>query len=126
MKKESLFIFLFLFCFSHPQIEREEFRKVLMKFGLKLDNGQLENFLSRCNMTSRKDGKVLYKEFLQQFQDRSESGVPHKILCNPTHRFNLEDHRAGSPGAASSITAAEARVMSMFQGDFLALLGTFQ
>ncbi|XP_072038422.1 EF-hand calcium-binding domain-containing protein 6-like [Amphiura filiformis] len=107
------------------EIEREEFRQILMKFGLKLDGSQLENFLARCNMTIRRDGRVCYREFLQQFQDRSESGVPHKILCNPTHRFNLEDHRAGSPGAATTITAAEATIMGMFQGDFLALLGTF-
>ncbi len=97
-----------------------------MKFGLKLEGNHLDNFLSRCNMTLRKDGKVSYRDFLQQFQDRSESGVPHKILCNPTHRFNLEDNRAGSPGGATTITAAEATIMSMFQGDFLALLGTFQ
>lgn len=105
-------------------VEREQFRQTLSKFGLRLEGDQLENFLARCNLGFRKDGKVSYKEFIQQFQDRSESGIPHKILCNPNHRFNMEG-RAGSPGAESTMTAAEATMMSMFQGDFLALLGTF-
>ena len=36
---------------------------------------------------SSEDGLVPYKEFLRRFQDRSDQGMPHKILANPLHRL---------------------------------------
>ncbi|XP_071952395.1 EF-hand calcium-binding domain-containing protein 6-like [Antedon mediterranea] len=106
------------------EIDRMDFQRILAKFELKLDNKQLNDFLARCSITSRKDGRVSYREFLQRFQDRSEEGIPHKILANPKHRYNKSE-RSGSPGACTTITAVETKLMSMFQAEFLSLLGTF-
>ncbi|XP_077999318.1 EF-hand calcium-binding domain-containing protein 6-like [Glandiceps talaboti] len=106
------------------QIDRGDFRRVLEKFGLKLDDKQLGDFCARCGVDMKDGDKVPYKEFLRRFQDRSETGMPHNILSNPKHKFNKSE-RSGSPTAVSSISAVEAKVMGLFQRDFLALLGTF-
>ncbi|XP_002734907.1 EF-hand calcium-binding domain-containing protein 6-like [Saccoglossus kowalevskii] len=105
------------------KVNSSDFRKVVDKFGLKLDNKQVEDFCARCGIDI-KDDMISYKDFLQRFQDRSESGMPHTILSNPKHKFNKSE-RSASPSAASSLTAAEAKLMGMFQRDFLSLLGTF-
>ncbi|XP_033124539.1 EF-hand calcium-binding domain-containing protein 6-like [Anneissia japonica] len=106
------------------EIDRKDFQRILEKFDLKLDNKQLNDFMARCSITCRKDGRVSYRDFLQRFQDRSEEGIPHKILANPKHRYNKSE-RSRSPGACTTITAVETKLMGMFQADFLSLLGTF-
>ncbi|XP_070545330.1 EF-hand calcium-binding domain-containing protein 6-like [Ptychodera flava] len=106
------------------EVDRNDFIKVLEKFGLKLDAAQVDSFCARCGVEIKGNGKIAYKTFLQRFQDRSETGMPHNILSNPNHKFN-KSVRSHSPSAASSITAVEARLMALFQRDFLALLGTF-
>ncbi|XP_023931994.1 EF-hand calcium-binding domain-containing protein 6 [Lingula anatina] len=103
-------------------VSAENFLTVLNEFGLKLEKPHLEEFLARANIELQKQG-VKYREFLHRFQDRSEAGMPHKILSNPKHRYNKS--RAGSAGGKSTVSALEAQIMNMFQTDFLALLGTF-
>ena len=97
------------------------FVEILNKFGLNLEKAHLAEFLSRCNIEPTKT-EVPYREFLHTFQDRSEDGMPHKILTNPKHGYN----RVESPGAQSNMTGLETPLMNMFQKDFLAMLGTFQ
>ncbi|XP_038061355.1 EF-hand calcium-binding domain-containing protein 6-like [Patiria miniata] len=107
------------------EVELAKFREVLERYDLKLDKLQLDAFLSRCNLAVHpKTRSVSYLDFLQRFQDRSDAGLPHKILLNPEHMYN-RSVRADSPGAATNVTAAEAKMMGLFQTDFLALLGVF-
>lgn len=155
-------------------------------------------FSRRCGIEGS-NGKISYKEFLRRFQDRSEQGMPHKILANPLHRYcwlcpilslffggrskglwkfsnqpfswkdyqsrltfyrfwsktvqnsleietiltfpvGKEDsfvytntlfrflryHHSDAGSNYSTTSAVEARIMDLFQKDFLALLGTFQ
>ena len=64
----------------------EKFREVLERYDLKLDKIQLDAFLARCNLTVHpKTRSVSYLDFLQRFQDRSDAGLPHKILLDPEH-----------------------------------------
>ncbi|XP_028399843.1 EF-hand calcium-binding domain-containing protein 6-like [Dendronephthya gigantea] len=101
------------------RVSIDDFRKVLREFGLTLSSGkQVEDFLARCGVEF--DDKVPYKEFLRRFQDRSEKGVAHKILANPLHRY----HQAEVDSKFSTTSAIEAKLMDMFQRDFLSLLGT--
>lgn len=103
------------------KVSRDEFRRVMEDFGLRLSTDkQLDDFLARCGIEGS-NGKISYKEFLRRFQDRSEQGMAHKILANPLHRYHHSD--AGSNYSTTS--AVEARIMDLFQKDFLALLGTF-
>ncbi|PIK49807.1 putative EF-hand calcium-binding domain-containing protein 6-like [Apostichopus japonicus] len=105
-------------------VAADKFLFVLDKFGLKLENKQLESFLTRCNMTMRPGGKVSYREFLQRFQDRSTSGMPNKILADPKHRYN---NKEGNPTAdQGSISGVEATLVNLFQSEYLSLLGVFQ
>lgn len=103
------------------QVSRDEFRRVMEDFGLRLaSDKQLDDFLARCGVEPSND-KISYKEFLRRFQDRSEQGMPHKILANPLHRYHHSDVESNY----STTSAVEARIMDLFQKDFLALLGTF-
>ncbi|XP_033644045.1 EF-hand calcium-binding domain-containing protein 6-like [Asterias rubens] len=107
------------------EIDLTKFRDVLERYDLKLDKQQLDAFLARCNLSVHpKSRAVSYFDFLQRFQDRSDTGLPHKILLNPEHMYN-RSIRADSPGAASNVTAAEAKMMGLFQAEFLSLLGSF-
>lgn len=103
------------------KVSRDEFRRVMEDFGLRLSTDkQLDDFLARCGVEAS-NGKISYKEFLRRFQDRSEQGMPHKILANPLHRY----HHSEVGSNYSTTSAIEARIMDSFQKDFLALLGTF-
>ncbi|KAL9978672.1 hypothetical protein ACROYT_G016217 [Oculina patagonica] len=103
------------------KVSRDEFRRVMEDFGLRLSTvKQLDDFLARCGVEASND-KISYKEFLRRFQDRSEQGMPHKILANPLHRY----HHSEVGSNYSTTSAIEARIMDSFQKDFLALLGTF-
>jgi len=103
------------------KVSRDEFRRVMEDFGLRLSTDkQLDDFLARCGVEPS-NGKISYKEFLRRFQDRSEQGMPHKILANPLHRY----HHSEVGSNYSTTSAIEARIMDLFQRDFLALLGTF-
>ena len=103
------------------QVTHAAFVDVLNRFGLTLEREHLAEFLSRCNIEPTRT-EVPYRQFLHTFQDRSEDGMPHKILTNPKHGYN----RADSPSAQSRMTGLETQLMNMFQKDFLAMLGTFQ
>uniref|UniRef100_UPI00398F3BE9 EF-hand calcium-binding domain-containing protein 6 n=1 Tax=Pristiophorus japonicus TaxID=55135 RepID=UPI00398F3BE9 len=103
------------------KVLHRDFLTVLATFGLHLKDEHFHLFLARCNLENSKAG-VKYIDFLRNFQDRSEKGIPHKILNNPKHKFNCE----GSISLCSTVTAIEAKLTSLFQSDFLALLGTFQ
>jgi len=92
----------------------------LAKKGASLVINLIQFFACRCGVEPSND-KISYKEFLRRFQDRSEQGMPHKILANPLHRYHHSD--VGS--TYSTTSAVEARIMDLFQKDFLALLGTF-
>ncbi|XP_067932216.1 EF-hand calcium-binding domain-containing protein 6-like [Watersipora subatra] len=104
-------------------VPAQVFCSTLANHGLKLERNHLDEFLARCGLSQLKTG-VPYKEFLHRFQDRSEEGMPHKILGDPGHRYN-KSVRSGSPGAQSALSAIEAQLMNMFQKDFLSLIGTF-
>ncbi|XP_032219247.2 EF-hand calcium-binding domain-containing protein 6 [Nematostella vectensis] len=104
------------------RVRKDDFRKVLAEFDLKLSTDkQVEDFLARCGVTLTSDDLVPYKEFLRRFQDRSQDGMPHKILANQLHRY----HHSDQGSQFSTTSAVEARLMDLFQRDFLALLGTF-
>lgn len=103
------------------KVSFDDFRMVMKDFGLRLDSDkQLDDFIARCGIEAS-NGKISYKEFLRRFQDRSEQGMPHKILANPLHRY----HHSEGGSNYSTTSAIEARMMDMFQKEFLALLGTF-
>lgn len=103
------------------KVSFDDFRMVMKDFGLRLDTDkQLDDFIARCGIEAS-NGKISYKEFLRRFQDRSEQGMPHKILANPLHRY----HHSEGGSNYSTTSAIEARIMDMFQKEFLALLGTF-
>nr|XP_039247423.1 EF-hand calcium-binding domain-containing protein 6-like [Styela clava] len=102
-------------------VSRDNFRRVLAQMDLYLrEDSALNMFLARCGLSER--GDINYVQFLTKFQDRSEDGVPHAILSNPEHRFN-KDPRAVTP--KSTVTAVESKLMTLFQSNFLALLGMF-
>ncbi|XP_067838234.1 EF-hand calcium-binding domain-containing protein 6 [Heptranchias perlo] len=102
------------------KVRHRAFLSVLATFGLHLKDEHFNIFLARCNLENNKAG-VKYIDFLKNFQDRSEKGIPHKILNNAKHKFNCE----GSISLCSTMTAIEAKLTSLFQSDFLALLATF-
>ncbi|XP_055487999.1 EF-hand calcium-binding domain-containing protein 6 [Leucoraja erinacea] len=102
------------------KVLHRDFLSVLGTFGLHLKTEHLNLFLPRCNLENSKAG-IKYIDFLKNFQDRSERGLPHKILNNPKHKFNND----GSVSLCSTMTAIEAKLTRLFQSDFLALLATF-
>lgn len=103
------------------KVSRETFRRILAQFGLYLrDEESLSMFLARCSLPAR--GNVSYQELLNRFQDRSENGIAHNVLLDKKHRFNREE-RSSSP--KSTVTAVEAKLLTMLQSDFLSLLGMF-
>ncbi|XP_078418371.1 EF-hand calcium-binding domain-containing protein 6 [Cetorhinus maximus] len=102
------------------KVLHRDFLSVLATFDLHLKDEHFNLFLARCNLENSKFG-IKYIDFLRNFQDRSEKGIPHKILNNPKHKFNYE----GSVSLCSTVTAIEAKLTSLFQSDFLALLATF-
>lgn len=103
------------------KVSRETFRRLLGQFGLYLrDEESLCMFLARCTLPPR--GDVSYVDLLNRFQDRSENGIAHKVLMDKKHRFNGND-RAASP--RSTVTAVEAKLLTILQSDFLSLLGMF-
>ncbi|XP_048383672.1 EF-hand calcium-binding domain-containing protein 6 [Stegostoma tigrinum] len=102
------------------KVLHRDFLAVLAIFGLHLKDEHFNLFLARCNLENSKSG-IKYIDFLRNFQDRSEKGIPHKILNNPKHKFNCE----GSVSLCSTVTAIEAKLTRLFQSDFLALLATF-
>lgn len=103
------------------KVSRDSFRRVLSQYELFLrEDSSLNMFLARCGLPER--GDIDYSLFLKKFQDRSTEGIPHHILSNPQHRFN-KNPRAESP--KSTVTAVESKLMTLFQSNFLALLGMF-
>ncbi|CAL1548413.1 unnamed protein product [Lymnaea stagnalis] len=100
----------------------DDFIEILGEFGLKMEKNLLSAFLSRCSITALPKG-VPYREFLHRFQDRGENGITQTILTDVKHRFN---NRPKSPGANSTISSIESQLTTMFQRDFLALLGMFR
>lgn len=108
---------------STGKVNRDIFRRIIAQYGLYLrDDASLNMFLARCNLTPR--GDISYQDLLNRFQDRSDTGIAHNILSNPKHRFNKEENdRSASP--RSTVTAVEAKLLGMFQSDFLSLLGMF-
>ena len=61
----------------------------LAKKGTFLVINPTQFFACRCGVEPSND-KISYKEFLRRFQDRSEQGMPHKILANPLHRYGMD------------------------------------
>lgn len=61
----------------------------LAKKGASLVINLIQFFACRCGVEPSND-KISYKEFLRRFQDRSEQGMPHKILANPLHRYDMD------------------------------------
>ncbi|XP_078269632.1 EF-hand calcium-binding domain-containing protein 6-like isoform X3 [Rhinoraja longicauda] len=102
------------------KVTRENFLHVLKKFDLRLKDDQLNIFLVRCGLPEDAP-KINYLEFLHNFQDRSENGVPHRIISDENHRFN----KPSSLGSQSSVTALEAKLMNLLHYEFLSLLGIF-
>ncbi|XP_063969621.1 EF-hand calcium-binding domain-containing protein 6-like [Lytechinus pictus] len=107
------------------EVDKEKFGQVLSKFGLKLEGPYLDEFLTRCGLTANRAGMVSYRDFLRRFQDRSEGGVTHNILNDPTHKYHQGDWMENQKNV-NSMTSAEVRMMELFQGDFIGLLGIFQ
>ncbi|CAN2388670.1 EF-hand domain pair [Pristimantis euphronides] len=103
------------------QVDKMDFLAVLEKFDLKLKEEHFNLFLARCGLENSLTG-ISYMDLLRNFQDRSDKGITHKILCDPNHRF----HREGAISPSSTLTAVEARLTNLFQSDFLALLATFE
>ncbi|XP_005168423.1 EF-hand calcium-binding domain-containing protein 6 isoform X2 [Danio rerio] len=106
---------------STGKVRGADFLQVLGKFDLHLKREQLGLFLSRCGLKIKK-GCVQYLNFLRTFQDRSSDGITHKIIYNPKHRF----HSVENVSCASSLSAIEAKLIRLFQSEFLSLLKTFQ
>ena len=111
----------------HEQITgtlpRSSFRACMSKYGLQLSNDeQLETFLARCGLSKLARERVDYRHFLHTFQDRSEHGNARKILADPKHRFNQA--LTESIGPRTTVSAVEARLLALFQGEYLSLLGT--
>ncbi|XP_067858335.1 EF-hand calcium-binding domain-containing protein 6-like [Heptranchias perlo] len=102
------------------KVTRENFLRVLKKFKLRLKEDQLNVFLVRCGL-QEDTSNISYVEFLHNFQDRSENGVPHRIITDENHRFN----KLRSFGSRSSVTALEAKLMNLLHSEFLSLLGVF-
>lgn len=109
----------------------DEFLKVLSLFGLRLEKSLLGAFLSRCGVKPQPEG-IPYRDFLQRFQDRSEAGITHQVLANTKHRFHKDPHVAdmekdencrSSSRPMTSLSSVEARLVQLFQKDFLLLLG---
>jgi len=106
---------------NNGTVSHDIFRKILAQFGLFLrDEDSLSLFLARCSMPIR--GDINYITFLNRFQDRSENGIAHNVLKNKEHRLNRS---VRSESVMSTITAVEAKLLTMLQSDFLSLLGMF-
>ncbi|KAG8453698.1 hypothetical protein GDO86_000361 [Hymenochirus boettgeri] len=103
------------------KVKKSDFLFVLEMFELPLKDEHFKHFLARCGLENSNSG-ISYLDFLRNFQDRSEKGITHKILSDPKHRFNRE----GGISPLSTMTAVEAKITNLFQGDFLALLATFE
>ncbi|XP_051883690.1 EF-hand calcium-binding domain-containing protein 6-like [Pristis pectinata] len=112
------------FCYydqdNSGKVTRENFLRVLKVFDLRLKEDQLNIFLVRCGLQEDAPN-INYIEFLHNFQDRSENGVPHRIITDENHRFN----KFSSFGSQSSVTALEAKLMNLLHYEFLSLLGIF-
>ena len=68
-------------------------------------------FFHRCGVEAS-NGKISYKEFLRRFQDRSEQGMPHKILANPLHRY-FYSHSSGEMSSLVFLSEGFAKLLSL-------------
>eukprot|EP00795_Rhopilema_esculentum_P012732 gene12732-3457_t len=101
-------------------VSKAQLKRVLADYNIELDDQQLSELLERCNLSST--GMIDYKKFIQRYQDRSESGMAHKILNDPNHKYNNDMYENE---ALKDTVTAESKLMELFQTQFLSLLGSF-
>jgi Ca2+-binding EF-hand superfamily protein len=102
------------------KVRNDEFRQVLAQFGIKLSPQECSDLLTRCGMND--SNLCNYRQFLHRFLDRSDGSLTNAILADPHHEFNKSDPTS----TAVTASAAESYLMTLLQGNFLSLLGTFQ
>ncbi|XP_072046561.1 EF-hand calcium-binding domain-containing protein 6-like [Amphiura filiformis] len=105
-------------------ITKTQFCTILQEYDIPLSLSEADTLLERCAVR-RKDGVLSYRDFLHRFMSRSENGVAHRIMSDPSHRFNT---RGQTPFRVASLSAAdaEAKLMELLHKDFLRLLGTLK
>ncbi|XP_063970097.1 EF-hand calcium-binding domain-containing protein 6-like [Lytechinus pictus] len=100
----------------------EQFRKVLCDYGIKMQYVDAEMMMERCGLR-RKDGRVMYRDFLLKYMMRSANGIAHRIIMDSKHKFNT---RLNTPQGYISVDEAESKLVELIHKDFLSLLGTFK
>ncbi|XP_033628760.1 EF-hand calcium-binding domain-containing protein 6-like [Asterias rubens] len=109
-------------CSNDATISRAQFRNVLLEYDLPMVPTEMEQLLERVGLR-RKDGRVNYKDFLNRFMSRMDSGIAHRVIMDNSHRFNT---RAQTPAGNLTAQDAEAKLVEMFHKDFLKLLATLK
>ncbi|XP_071506933.1 EF-hand calcium-binding domain-containing protein 6-like [Diadema antillarum] len=100
----------------------EQFRRVLADHGMNMQYVDAEMLMERCGLR-RKDGRVVYLDFLLKYMLRTENGVAHRIIMDTNHSFNT---RLNTPQGFLSVDTAEAKLVEFLHKDFLRLLGSFK
>ncbi|MEE6486885.1 hypothetical protein FKM82_014724 [Ascaphus truei] len=103
------------------KVSNEDFLSVLAKFHLHLTKDQLGHFLARCGLDDTLPN-INYLEFLQCLQTRSNTGMAHKVMWEPGHRFGKKIPQR-SLGTSSVL---EVKLLKFFHADFNSLLNSFQ
>ncbi|XP_015764161.1 PREDICTED: EF-hand calcium-binding domain-containing protein 6-like [Acropora digitifera] len=109
------------------QVSRDEFRRVMEDFGLRLaSDKQLDDFLARFVVTHNDTciSKLLVRKFSRAWF-LSRISQPKKSTTPEHFFFDSRYHHSDVESNYSTTSAVEARIMDLFQKDFLALLGTF-
>ena len=64
------------------QVRRDQFLGVLRQHGLQLDVHLLDPFLQRCEIKTKKSSTLVpYIEFLEKFQNRSDTGLVYRFIA---------------------------------------------
>ncbi|XP_001200546.3 EF-hand calcium-binding domain-containing protein 6 [Strongylocentrotus purpuratus] len=100
----------------------EQFKKVLCDYGIKMQYVDAEMMMERCGLR-RKDGRVMYRDFLLKYMMRSANGIAHRIIMDSSHKFNT---RLNTPQGYLCVDEAEAKLVELIHKDFLSLLGMFK
>ncbi|XP_033101872.1 EF-hand calcium-binding domain-containing protein 6-like [Anneissia japonica] len=103
-------------------ITKDDFQMILRQHNIPMALVELDKLLERCR-AERSPGCVNYKDVLYKFMSRSDHGIAHKMISNPNHRFitGTKYPRGNLP-----VEEAEAKMVEVFHGCFLKLLGFFR
>lgn len=65
------------------KVRRDQFLKVLRQHNLSLEDTLLDAFLDRCGLKIPNHSTLIsYKDFLEKFQSRSDSGIAYRFIRN--------------------------------------------